>query len=212
MSSIKSALSTHITEVVEDMNKELLNDRIVSFWGKVAPELTLRQLVDTYWKDTKSEFAVDLGVTFGKIFELYLPFKLKSLGYDVEPQFSSSGDMIENTPSGKVYWELKTGRGKFIQGATHSPKEKGVLNLVQVLWDCNWDLTLDEMRTAGFISHINVCVFSETTVNSVGQHSNNNSRTTLQFTKDRFLDCVEACVWGTIKQNRVNVGFVKVAV
>ena len=114
MSSIKSALSTHITEVVEDMNKELLNDRIVSFWGKVAPELTLRQLVDTYWKDTKSEFAVDLGVTFGKIFELYLPFKLKSLGYDVEPQFSSSGDMIENTPNGKIYWELKTGRGKFI--------------------------------------------------------------------------------------------------
>ena len=127
MSSIKSALSTHVSEVVEDMNKELLNDRIVSFWGKVAPELTLRQLVDTYWKDTKSEFAVDLGVTFGKIFELYLPFKLKSLGYDVEPQFSSSGDMIENTPQGKIYWELKTGRGKFIQGATHSPKEKGVL-------------------------------------------------------------------------------------
>ena len=77
MSSIKSALSNHITEIVEDMNKELLTSHRYILKG-VAPELTLRQLVILIGR-IQTEFAVDLGVTFGKIFELYLPFKLKSL-------------------------------------------------------------------------------------------------------------------------------------
>ena len=89
-------------------------------------------------------------------------------------------------------------------------KEKGKMNLIQVLWDCHWDKTLNEiLETGEFISVINVCVFEDTTVNSVGEHSDNNSRTTLKFTRDRYEDCVEACVYGTIKQNRINVKFQK---
>jgi len=210
MSNVKAIFEENIVEIIEDLNAELLQDRIINFWKKVGAHLTLTELVDTYWGEVKSEFAVDLGVTFGKIFELYLPFKLQSLGYNVKPQFSSAGDMVEDYEGKDIYWELKTGRGKFIQGATHSPKEKGKMNLIQVLWDCHWDKSLNEIIASGeFISVINVCVFESTTVNSVGEHSNNNSRTTLQFTTDRYDDCVEACVYGKIKQNRVNIAFVK---
>ena len=210
MSNIKTIFEENIVEIIEDLNAELLQYRIINFWKKVGAHLTLTELVDTYWGEVKSEFAVDLGVTFGKIFELYLPFKLQSMGYNVKPRFSSAGDMIEELKQGEKHWELKTGRGKFIQGATHSPKEKGKMNLIQVLWDCHWDKSLNEiMETGEFISVINVCVFEDTTVNSIGEHSNNNSRTTLQFTADRYEDCVEACVYGTIKKNRVNVAFQK---
>ena len=216
MSNLKSIIKEHINEIIVDMNEELLNDRIVRFWKRNDEDLTLRQFVDKYWED-KSEFAVDLGVSFGKIFEFYLPNKLQELGCDITPTFTSKGDMLENGVSGtsilykwRKNWEIKTGRGKFIQGATHSPKEKSALNLIQVLWDCYWDKTLDSILfNRKFISEINICVFDNIVVDSVGEHSNNNSRTTLQFRKDRFDECVDACVYGSIKKNRVNVGFVK---
>ena len=208
MSNIKSVLREHIPEIIDDMNEELLQDRIIRFWKRNNSHLTLKQFVDTYWED-KSEFAVDLGVSFGKIFEFYLPCKLQELGYNVIPTFTSKGDMIEND----ISWEIKTGRGKFIQGATHSPKEKSALNLIQVLWDCHWDKTLDDiLADRKFISEINICVFHNIIVDSIGEHSNNNSRTTLQFKNNRYSECLDACVFGSIKQNRVNVGFVKESV
>ena len=208
MSNIKSVLREHISEIIDDMNEELLQDRIIRFWKRNNSHLTLRQFVDTYWED-KSEFAVDLGVSFGKIFEFYLPCKLQELGYNVIPTFTSKGDMIEND----ISWEIKTGRGKFIQGATHSPKEKSALNLIQVLWDCHWDKTLDDiLADRKFISEINICVFHNIIVDSIGEHSNNNSRTTLQFKNNRYSECLDACVFGSIKQNRVNVGFIKESV
>ena len=203
--TIKSVLKDNVNQIIVDMNEELLNDRIIRFWAKVNSNLTLREFVSTYWED-KSEFAVDLGVSFGKIFEFYLPFKLQELGCNVEPTFTSKGDMVEDN----THWEIKTGRGKFIQGATHSPKEKSSLNLIQVLWDCYWDKTLDEiLEDRKFISEINICVFNDIVVDSIGEHSNNNSRTTLQFRRDRYDECVDACVYGSIKENRVNVAFVK---
>ena len=208
MSNIKSVLREHISEIIDDMNEELLQDRIIRFWKRNNSHLTLKQFVDTYWED-KSEFAVDLGVSFGKIFEFYLPCKLQELGYNVIPTFTSKGDMIEND----ISWEIKTGRGKFIQGATHSPKEKSALNLIQVLWDCHWDKTLDDiLADRKFISEINICVFHNIIVDSIGEHSNNNSRTTLQFKNNRYSECLDACVFGSIKQNRINVGFVKESV
>ena len=208
MSNIKSVLREHISEIIDDMNEELLQDRIIRFWKRNNSHLTLKQFVDTYWED-KSEFAVDLGVSFGKIFEFYLPCKLQELGYNVIPTFTSKGDMIEND----ISWEIKTGRGKFIQGATHSPKEKSALNLIQVLWDCHWNKTLDDILSdRKFISEINNCVFHNIIVDSIGEHSNNNSRTTLQFKNNRYSECLDACVFGSIKQNRINVGFVKESV
>ena len=216
MSSIKTLIRENINDIVNDLNEELLQDRIVRFWDKVnimdrdikPYGYTLDELVTKHW-GVRSEFTVDLGVTFGKVFELYLPFKLKSLGCNVVPTFTSKGDMKE----GETYWEIKTGRGKFIQGATHSPKEKNALNLIQVLWDCHWDLTLAELkRDRKFIKEMNICVFNDIIVDSVGEHSDNNSRTTLQFRRDRFDECVDACVYGSIKQNSVNVAFVKESV
>ena len=208
MSNLKSILKEHINEIIVDMNEELLNDRIIRFWKRNDEDLTLRQFVDKYWED-KSEFAVDLGVSFGKIFEFYLPNKLQELGCDITPTFTSKGDMLE----GETNWEIKTGRGKFIQGATHSPKEKSALNLIQVLWDCHWDKTLDDiLADRKFISEINICVFRDIIVDSIGEHSNNNSRTTLQFKNNRYSECLDACVFGSIKQNRINVGFVKESV
>ncbi len=216
MSSIKTLIRENITDIVNDLNEELLQDRIVRFWDKVnimdrdikPYGYTLDELVTKHW-GVRSEFTVDLGVTFGKVFELYLPFKLKSLGCNVVPTFTSKGDMKE----GETYWEIKTGRGKFIQGATHSPKEKNALNLIQVLWDCHWDLTLAELKhDRKFIKEMNICVFNNIIVDSVGEHSDNNSRTTLQFKKDRYDECVDACVYGRIKQNRINVAFIKESV
>ena len=208
MSNIKSTIQQHVSEIIDDMNEELLQDRIIRFWKRNNSHLTLKQFVDTYWED-KSEFAVDLGVSFGKIFEFYLPCKLQELGYNVIPTFTSKGDMIEND----ISWEIKTGRGKFIQGATHSPKEKSALNLIQVLWDCHWNKTLDDILSdRKFISEINICVFHNIIVDSIGEHSNNNSRTTLQFKNNRYSECLDACVFGSIKQNRVNVGFIKESV
>ena len=165
----------------------------------------------TYWvgKKARSEFAVDLGVTFGKITELYLPFKLKSLGCNVVPIFTSEGDMKEL----EKFWEIKTGRGKFIQGATHSPKEKKPLNLIQILWDCHWNKTLAEIKhDRKFIKQLNICVFDDIIVDSIGEHSDNNSRTQLVFRNHLYNECVDACVYGTIKKNTKNVGFVKESV
>jgi len=206
--TIKQFFIDNQSEIITDLNNELFDERIFKFWRRVGSHLTLREVMNTYWIDTKAEFCVDLGVMFGKMFELYLPFKLQEAGYDVEPCFSSQGDM----KNGDTYWEIKTGRGKFIQGATHSPKEKSSMNLIQVLWDCEWDKSLDEIEQDGkFISVINICVFRDVTPHSIGKHSDNNSRTTLRFTCEDYDTCNDACVIGSIKKNRVNVGFTKVS-
>ena len=85
------------------------------------------------------------------------------------------------------------------------------MNLVQVLWDCYWDKTLDEILEDGrFISVINISVFEGVVASSEGVHSDNNSRTTLQFKSHQYDICQEACVVGSVKKNPVNVGFVKI--
>ena len=206
--TIKKFIQINSLEIIDDLNREMMDERIIKFWRKVGSHFTLREIMEKYWTDTKAEFAVDLGVTFGKVFELYLPFKLAEAGFDIEPLFSSAGDMKEGD---NKFWELKTGRGKFIQGTTHSPKEKSEMNLIQVLWDCRWDTPLDELN-GEFISQLNICVFEGVTVDSVGEHSSNNSRTTMKFTADKFDMCVEACVIGSIKRNRINIGFIKESV
>tara|TARA_B100000131_G_scaffold173317_1_gene167444 strand:+ start:106 stop:765 length:660 start_codon:yes stop_codon:yes gene_type:complete len=219
MSSIKTLIRENINDIINDLNEELLLDRILRFWDKVnimerdskPYGYTLDELMCTYWvgKKARSEFAVDLGVTFGKITELYLPFKLKSLGCNVVPIFTSEGDMKEL----EKFWEIKTGRGKFIQGATHSPKEKKPLNLIQILWDCHWNKTLAEIKhDRKFIKQLNICVFDDIIVDSIGEHSDNNSRTQLVFRNHLYNECVDACVYGTIKKNTKNVGFVKESV
>ena len=96
MSSIKTLIRENINDIVNDLNEELLQDRIVRFWDKVNTidrnikpyGYTLDELVTKHW-GVRSEFTVDLGVTFGKVFELYLPFKLMSLGCNVVPTFTS---------------------------------------------------------------------------------------------------------------------------
>ena len=134
---------------------------------------------------------------------------MKSLGCNVVPIFTSEGDMKEL----EKFWEIKTGRGKFIQCATHSPKEKKPLNLIQILWDCHWNKTLAEIKhDRKFIKQLNICVFDDIIVDSIGEHSDNNSRTQLVFRNHLYNECVDACVYGTIKKNTKNVGFVKQSV
>jgi len=74
MSNVKAIFEENIVEIIEDLNAELLQDRIINFWKKVGAHLTLTELVDTYWGEVKSEFAVDLGV-------LYRNFLLKGLSF-----------------------------------------------------------------------------------------------------------------------------------
>jgi len=211
MTQIKTLIADNISEIISDMNEELLQDRIVRFWKKLGSHLTLNQLVNQYWSDeSKSEFFVDLGVSFGKLFELYLPFKLQELGASVLPKFSSAGDFIEIVGDDIQAWEIKTGQGTHIQGATHSPKEKKSLNLVQVLWTPVKDKSLDEILETGcFIDALNVCVFTDVVGESIGAHSDNNSRTSLKFPVSKVAVCEDACVYGEIKPNRTWVGFTK---
>jgi len=215
MSKVKKILKDNIHEIVNELNEELLLERLFRYWKKRGSHLTLREYSELDWPGNLKELAVDLGVGFGKLFELYLPNKLAELGCNVEGKYTSDGDMMEHLQElVKLYWELKTGRGNFIQGATHSPKEKKMFGgYIQVLWECEWDTPLDTiLETRKFISHLNVCVFRDTKVNSVGEYSDTNSRTTIRFTKDRYYECVDACIFGSIKKNSVNVGFVKESV
>jgi len=215
MSKVKAILKDNISDIVDDLNEELLLEKIFRYWNKDSSHMMLHEYTDTYWPGNLKEFAVDLGVSFGKIFELYLPNKLAKLGCNVQGKYTSDGDMMEQLSLlMQLYWELKTGRGKFIQGATHSPKEKKMFGgYIQVLWECDWNTPLDTiLETRKFISHLNICVFRDTKVNSVGEHSDNNSRTTLRFTKDKYDECVDACIFGSIKKNPTYVGFVKESV
>jgi len=215
MSKVKKVLKDNISETFNELNEELFLERVFRYWKDCGSHLTLREYSELNWPGNLKEFAVDRGVEFGKLFELYLPNMLAKLGCNVKGKYTSDGDMMEHLPEQmKLYWELKTGRGKFIQGATHSPKEKKMFGgYIQVLWECNWDTPLDTiLETRKFISHLNVCVFRDTKVKSVGEAKSDNSRTVLKFTKDRYDECVDACIFGSIKKNPVNVGFVKESV
>ena len=210
MNDVKRVMKDNIEEIIRDMNEELILDRIIRYWKKKGSHRTLNEHRATYW-DAKSaaEFGVDIGVSFGKIFELYLPEKLKELGCDVEPKFSSFGDMID----GDTHWELKTGQGECIQGATHSPKEHKKMNLIQVLWDKFEDKSLDDiLKDRKFISSINFCVFEGIEPKSLGTPSKNNSRTSLKISRDYYDVAVDSCIYGQIKKNRVWCGFTKVGV
>ena len=229
MSNIKSIFDKNSVEIIGRLNDKFIErSHIVGMWkDENDSDLTLTQFRDRYWEGkTKTEFAVDLGVSMGKITEFYLPKILSSLNANVTPKFTSSGDMKElyekhehtsiefkeYKENLEIYWEIKTGRGDSIQGATHSPKEKGNLNLIQILWDANWDAKLkDVLESRKFISELNLSVFVDTNAHtSTGTHSDNNSRTKIQFHKDRVDDCIEACVYGIIKDKyRKNDKWVK---
>tara|TARA_R100000152_G_C6702467_1_gene131706 strand:+ start:98 stop:820 length:723 start_codon:yes stop_codon:yes gene_type:complete len=233
MSNIKSIFDKNSVEIIRRLNDKFIErSHIVGMWKDENDlELTLTQFRDRYWEGkTKTEFAVDLGVSMGKITEFYLPKILSSLNANVTPKFTSSGDMKElykkhNHTSIEfkeykenvekevleIYWEIKTGRGDAIQGATHSPKEKGNLNLIQILWDTDWDAKLkDVLESNQFIDKVNLSVFFDTDAHtSTGKHSDTNSRTTIKFKSDRYDDCVNACVYGTLKKNPTNVKFIK---
>ena len=186
MSKVKKILKDNIPEIINELNEELLLERLFRYWKKRGSHLTLREYSELDWPGNLKEFAVDLGVGFGKLFELYLPNKLAELGCNVEGKYTSDGDMMEHLFRSRaidplaelvrLYWEIKTGRGNFIQGATHSPKEKKVFGgYIQVLWECDWNTPLDTiLETRKFISHLNVCVFRDTKVNSVGEYSDTN--------------------------------------
>jgi ribosomal protein L37E len=210
MSDVKRVMKDNIEEIISDLNEELFLDRIIRYWKKKGSHRTLNEHRTTYWDDDSgAEFGVDIGVSFGKIFELYLPEKLKELGCDVEPKFSSSGDMI----AGDTHWELKTGQGGYIQGATHSPKEHKSMNLIQVLWTPHKNKSLDDiLADRKFISELNISVFEDIKVDSQGTASNNNSRTSMRIGRHMFKESVSACIYGAVKKNRKYVGFTKVGV
>ena len=149
--TLNSIISDNFEEIITQVNQEILDFRILKFWKKTNPELTITELRDSFWTDAKSraEFSVDLGVEFGKMFEIFLPFFIRDKGFDCSPSFNSGGDMIFNN---KAY-EIKTGQGDSIQGATHSPKEEKPMNLIQVLWEFNKTSTLTELlETKAFVS------------------------------------------------------------
>ena len=87
------------------------------------------------------------------------------------------------------------------------------MNLIQVLWSCYIDKPLDEiLEDKKFISEINISVFRNTMLDSEGKHTNQNSRTTLGFKSNRYDECVNACVYGSVQKNSVWVKFVQESV
>jgi hypothetical protein len=213
--SVESVLKNNAKEIIVNlMNDLMLNDCHLIKYAirKELTHLTLKQLCDKQWTDarSKSEFGTRLSVEFGGLLELYLPHELEKFGCNAISKFTSKGDMLED---GNIHWEIKTGRGKEIQGSTHSPKEKESMYLIQVLWNCDMDKPLDEMIKDGkFISKINISVFKDIMLNSKGKHTNQNSRTSLRFISNMYDECVKACVYGSVKKNPTWVKFVKESV
>ena len=209
---IKEVIRDNIKDIVSEMNEEMFRSLTLRWWKKKGSHRTLEEHRDTYWADKGAitEFGTDLSVSFGKAFELLLPDKLNELGCkDVQPRFTSKGDMID----GVMSWENKTGQGKFVQGSTHSPKEKKPLNLIQFLWAPYKDKSLDDiLKDRRFIYSLNVCVFENIKVDSIGTHSNNNSRTAIRIRKENIEVAKDACVYGDLKKNPKYVGFEKVEV
>ena len=206
--TLNQIISDNFEEILNEVNQEILDFRVLKFWKKINPELTLVQLRDSFWTDSKSraEFSVDLGVEFGKMFELFLPFFLQEKGYECQPSFNSGGDMIFR---GKPY-EIKTGQGNDIQGATHSPKEEKPMNLVQVLWDFNKDVPLTQLlETKAFVANMNLCVLDDIQITRMGTHSGNNSRTTFKFPVEMFSEIQESMVFGRCTKGTKNVVFKK---
>jgi hypothetical protein len=206
--TLNQIISDNFEEILNEVNREILDFRIVKFWKKINPELTLTQLRDSFWIDTESkkEFSVDLGVEFGKMFELFLPFYLQKKGYDCQSSFTSNGDMIY----AKKSIEIKTGQGNDIQGATHSPKEEKPMNLVQVLWEFNKTQTLTQLlETKAFVSKMNLCVLDDVSITRIGTHSENNSRTTFKFPKEMQDVIEESTVFGKCRRGRKHVVFEK---
>lgn len=206
--TLNSIISDNFEEIINEINQEILDFRILKFWKKTNPELTLTELRDSFWTDAKSraEFSVDLGVEFGKMFELFLPFYLQRKGYDCEPSFNSEGDMVFR----KKPFELKTGQGNDIQGATHSPKENKPMNLVQVLWEFNKTSTLTQLlETKAFVSCLNICVLDNVNAISIGEASDNSSRTKLKFPKEMCDVIQESTVFGKCRPGRDYVIFEK---
>jgi len=206
--TLNQIISDNFEEILNEVNQEILDFRIVKFWKKINPELTLTQLRDSFWIDTESkkEFSVDLGVEFGQMFELFLPFYLQKKGYDCQSSFTSNGDMIY----AKKSIEIKTGQGNDIQGATHSPKEEKPMNLVQVLWDFNKDVPLTQLlETKAFVSSMNLCVLDDIRITRMGTHTGNNSRTTFKFPVEMFTEIQESMVFGRCTKGTKNVVFKK---
>lgn len=206
--TLNNIISDNFEEIITQINQEILDFRILKFWKKTNPELTLTELRDSFWTDAKSraEFSVDLGVEFGKMFEIFLPFFIRDKSFDCSPSFNSGGDMIFNN---KAY-EIKTGQGDSIQGATHSPKEEKPMNLIQVLWEFNKTATLTELlETKAFVSSMNVCVLDNVQITRVGIHSGNNSRTTFKFPVEMYDVIDESMVFGKCTKGTKNVVFKK---
>jgi hypothetical protein len=206
--TLNSIISDNFEEIINEINQEILDFRIIKFWKKTNPELTITELRDSFWTDAKSraEFSVDLGVEFGKMFEIFLPFFIRDKGFDCSPSFNSGGDMIFNN---KAY-EIKTGQGDSIQGATHSPKEEKPMNLIQVLWEFNKTSTLTQLlETKAFVSSMNVCVLDNVQITRVGTHSGNNSRTTFKFPVEMYDVIDESMVFGKCTKGTKNVVFKK---
>ena len=206
--TLNQIISDNFEEILNEVNQEILDFRILKFWKKINPELKITELRDSFWTDKKSraEFSVDLGVEFGKMFELFLPFFLQKKGYDCQPSFNSGGDMIFQ---GKPY-EIKTGQGNDIQGATHSPKEEKPMNLVQVLWEFNKTQSLTELlESKAFVSHLNLCVLDDVQITRMGTHTGNNSRTTFKFPREMYDVIQESMIFGKCSQGTKNVVFKK---
>lgn len=206
--TLNNIISDNFEEIIAQINQEILDFRILKFWKKTNPELTITELRDSFWTDVKSraEFSVDLGVEFGKMFEIFLPFFIGDKGFNCNPSFNSGGDMLFNN---KAY-EIKTGQGVSIQGATHSPKEEKPMNLVQVLWQFNKTSTLTELlETKAFVSCMNLCVLDDVLITRMGTHSGNNSRTTFKFSKEMYDVVEESMVFGKCRRGRDYVIFEK---
>lgn len=206
--TLNQIISDNFEEIITNLNQEILNFRILRLWKKTNPDWNLIELRDHFWTDAKGkkEFATDLGVEFGKMFELFLPIYLHEKGYDCVPSFNSEGDLILE---GKSY-ELKTGQGDDIQGATHSPKEDKPMNLVQVLWEFDKQQSLNTLlETKGFISMMNLCVLDSVKIIRIGKESKNNSRTTYKFPKEMTDIIVENTVFGRCNRGKSYVVFKK---
>jgi hypothetical protein len=197
---LKKILDENFFDLIDYLNELISTRSTFADAINIYPELSINQFVEKMW-EKKAEGFNRFSVDMGHLFETYLPVYLRDEGYDADGRFSTYGDMMFEGEQ----WEIKTGSGDFVQGATHSPKEDGSMNVVMFLYDLDRDTSVGELAITGnWIKSVVLVVSENLTFHRSGTANGNNSRTSLKFTLDQNDKVIKSMVYGEVKSINPN--------
>jgi hypothetical protein len=193
---LKDAIAALHSEIVIEQN-QLFSTCGVDFRAAIKknPNQTMEKYRHRLYGTSNSEFGSKIGAHFGNCAELAVIEVLENAGYDCKRLHNSKGDMMWYG----THYEIKSGRGEYLQGSTHSPKEDSKMNLVQILWELNWHVPVGELQIAGrWIKAWNICVFENIELKRFGKPKKNSSRSLLKLPGREIKAAKHGCLYGTV--------------